>query len=213
MKLKVNEIFYSIQGESSYSGQPCIFIRLTYCNLRCSYCDTEYAFYEGNDLTINQIIDQISKYDCNLVEVTGGEPLLQKGSLDLMRALLEKNYKVLLETGGSLPINNVPKEVIKIIDFKTPSSLMSKKNLWSIVDHMQIWDEIKFVISNKDDYLWVKKKINRFKMTDSWTVLLSPTHENLELEQLSKWILNDSLRVKLQIQLHKLIWDPDKKGV
>ena len=213
MPLKVNEIFYSIQGESSFSGRPCIFIRLTYCNLRCSYCDTEYAFYEGNDLEVEQILDQISIYDCDLVEVTGGEPLMQGESIDLMKKLLAKGYRVLLETGGSLSIKEVPKEVVKIVDFKTPSSLMSKKNLWSILDNLQSWDEIKFVVGDKNDYLWVKKKIKELKLTDSWTVLISPTHGNLELEKLSKWILDDGLRVKIQLQLHKYIWHPDKKGV
>ena len=213
MSLKVNEIFYSIQGESTYSGMPCVFVRLTYCNLRCSYCDTEYAFYEGSNFTVEQIPEKVSKYGCDLVEVTGGEPLMQNESVDLMSKLLTNGYKVLLETGGSLPINKVPKEVVKIVDFKTPGSLMSKKNLWTIIEDLQPWDEIKFVITNKDDYLWAKKKIKDLNLTNSWTVLLSPTHGTLELEKLSKWVLKDQLKVKVQLQLHKYIWHPDKKGV
>ena len=125
--LKINEIFYSIQGESSFNGMPCIFIRLTYCNLRCSYCDTEYAFYEGQDMSIQDIIHEIQRYDCKLVEVTGGEPLMQEECINLMKTLLNKNYQVMLETGGSLPLNEVPKKVIKIVDFKCPSSNMAKK--------------------------------------------------------------------------------------
>ena len=149
--LKINEIFHSIQGESSKSGTPCVFIRLTYCNLRCSYCDSEYSFYEGKDMSISEILKEIKKYNCNLVEVTGGEPLLQKESIDLMKTLLEKNYTVMLETGGSLPIDNVPKKVIKIIDFKCPTSDMHKKNNWDILNFIEEHDEIKFVIGDYDD--------------------------------------------------------------
>ena len=156
--LKINEIFYSIQGESSYSGMPCIFVRLTYCNLRCSYCDTEYSFYEGKDMSIDAIMKEIEQYDCKLVEVTGGEPLMQEESIDLMHALLNKDYQVMLETGGSLPVNKVPKEVIKIVDFKCPSSKMDKKNDWTILKDLQKYDEIKFVIGDKKDYEWTKNK-------------------------------------------------------
>ena len=130
MKLKINEIYYSIQGESSYTGKPCIFIRLTYCNLRCSYCDSEYTFYEGFDMSINEILKDIKKYSCKLVEVTGGEPLFQKECIPLLKELVKSDYKVLLETSGSLSIKNVPKKVINIIDFKCPSINMMKKNLW-----------------------------------------------------------------------------------
>ena len=142
--IKINEIFYSIQGESSYNGMPCVFIRLTYCNLRCSYCDTEYAFYEGKDMSIEDILKKVKSYNCQLVEVTGGEPLLQKKSIDLMEKLIEKNYTVMLETGGSLPISKVPNKVIKIIDFKCPTSKMDKKNDWSIIKDITNHDEIKF---------------------------------------------------------------------
>jgi 7-carboxy-7-deazaguanine synthase len=147
--LKINEIFYSIQGESSYSGLPCVFIRLTYCNLRCSYCDSEYSFHEGNNMTIKEIITKVKSYNCPLVEVTGGEPLLQKEAITLMQELLKNKYQVMLETGGSLPIDKVPKEVIKIVDFKCPSSNMSKKNDWTIISKLNNIDEIKFVIGNR----------------------------------------------------------------
>ena len=134
MNLKINEIFYSIQGESTFAGLPCIFIRLTYCNLRCNWCDSEYTFHDGHDMTIDEIMTQIKNYNCNLVEVTGGEPLFQDGCIDLLYSLENSGYKILLETGGSLPINRVPESVVKVIDFKCPGSGMEKKNLWSILE-------------------------------------------------------------------------------
>ena len=173
MNLRINEIFYSIQGESSLSGLPCIFIRLTYCNLRCTWCDTDYSFHEGKNMTIDEILKEIKKYKCKLVEVTGGEPLLQKGSIKLMESLISNGYKVMLETGGSLPIKKVPKEVIKIIDFKCPFSEMNRKNLWSILDDMEDHDEIKFVIGNRQDYEWTKDKIKKYNLTNRWTILFS----------------------------------------
>ena len=210
--LKINEIFHSIQGESTKSGTPCVFIRLTYCNLRCSYCDSEYSFYEGEDMSIADILKEIKKYNCKLVEVTGGEPLLQKKSIDLMKALLIEKYTVMLETSGSIPINNVPKEVIKIIDFKCPSSDMHKKNNWDILKNVQQHDEIKFVISNLDDYKWVKDKLKKYNFKNN-TILFSPTHNQLDPKILSEWILKDGLNVRVQLQLHKYIWDADTKGV
>ena len=210
--LKINEIFYSIQGESSYSGMPCIFVRLTYCNLRCSYCDTEYSFYEGKDMSIDAIMKEIEQYDCKLVEVTGGEPLMQTESIDLMNNLLNNNYQVMLETGGSLPVNKVPKEVIKIVDFKCPSSKMDKKNDWTILKDLQKYDEIKFVIGDKKDYEWTKNKIQKFNLNDK-KLLFSPVHDVLKPKKLSEWILNDGLKVRMQLQLHKYIWDADSKGV
>ena len=210
--LKINEIFYSIQGESSKSGMPCIFIRLTYCNLRCSYCDTDYSFYEGEDMSIKTILDKIKEYNCNLVEITGGEPLLQNECIDLMNILLEKKYNVMLETGGSLPIKNVPKEVIKIVDFKCPTSNMHKKNKWSIIEDLQTHDEIKFVIGNHEDYKWAKNKINKYKLSNK-NILLSPVHDVLEPKTLSEWVLKDGIAARVQLQLHKYIWHPDTKGV
>lgn len=210
--LKINEIFHSIQGESTFSGMPCIFIRLTYCNLRCSYCDSEYSFHEGDNMSIDDIITKIKSYNCKLVEVTGGEPLLQKESINLMKELIKNKYTVMLETSGSLPISDVPKEVFKIIDFKCPSSNMSHKNRWDILHDIENHDEIKFVIGNKEDYEWSKKKIKEYKLQNK-TILFSPVFDKLESEALSEWILNDSLNVRFQIQLHKYIWHPDTKGV
>jgi len=210
--LKINEIFYSIQGESSFNGMPCVFIRLTYCNLRCSYCDTEYSFYEGKDMSIDEIIHEIQKYDCKLVEVTGGEPLMQKESIELMQTLINNKYQVMLETGGSLPINKVPKKVIKIVDFKCPTSNMAKKNDWSIIKDLNSNDEIKFVIGNRKDYDWSKEKINEYNLNNK-KILFSPVHDVLDSQKLSEWILKDHLKVRLQIQLHKYIWSPETKGV
>ena len=158
------------------------------------------------------LLASIKEYPCKLVEVTGGEPLLQKESIDLMNALLKKNYEVMLETGGSLPIKDVPKEVIKIIDFKCPSSNMHKKNDWSILQNIQTHDEIKFVIGNIEDYEWTKNKINTYDLNDK-DILLSPVHDILDPKTLSEWILEDGIKARLQLQLHKYIWDPETKGV
>ena len=211
--LKVNEIFKSIQGESTHSGLPCIFIRLTYCNLRCTYCDTEYAFHEGNDMSIAQILDYIKPMGTKLVEVTGGEPMLQDNTISLMQELLKNKYDVLLETSGAISLKDVPKEVTKIVDFKCPSSAMTDKNLWSIIDELNNKDEIKFVIGNLEDYEWTKSKINKYNLNKKWTVLFSPVFGKISLEKLANFILKDNLKVRLQLQMHKYIWDPDKRAV
>jgi len=213
MALKINEIYYSVQGESTHTGRPCIFIRLTYCNLRCSYCDTEYAFYEGKDMKIAQIISEIQQWDCNLVEVTGGEPLFQEECIDLLHELINSNYEVMLETGGSLSISDVPKKVIKIVDFKCPSSKMEKKNLWSIVDDLQGHDEVKFVIGNREDFDWAKDKITEYSLDKICTLLFSPTFGEIAPQLIVEWILADNLPVRMQMQMHKMIWSPEEKGV
>ena len=213
MALKINEIYYSVQGESTHTGRPCIFIRLTYCNLRCSYCDTEYAFYEGKDMEIAQIMSEIQQWDCNLVEVTGGEPLFQEECIDLLHELINSNYEVMLETGGSLSISDVPKKVIKIVDFKCPSSKMEKKNLWSIVDDLQGHDEVKFVIGNREDFDWAKDKITEYSIDKICTLLFSPTFGAIDPQQIVEWILAENLPVRIQMQMHKMIWSPDKQGV
>ena len=212
MKLKINEIFYSIQGESSYAGLPCIFIRLTYCNLRCSYCDTDYAFYNGTDMKISEIISDINKYPAELIMITGGEPLLQENCIHLMQELLNKNYSVMLETSGSLKLKDVPKSVIKIIDFKCPTSNMINKNDWTIIADIQKEDEIKFVIANKEDYDWSKKMIKKYNLNKVCPILFSPVYNKIDMSTLADWILKDGLNVKLQMQLHKHIWG-EKKGV
>jgi len=213
MSLKINEIYYSIQGESTHAGRPCIFIRLTYCNLRCSYCDTEYAFYEGQDMEVAEIMSEIKQWDCNLVEVTGGEPLFQEECIDLLNELVNNKYEVMLETGGSLSVSDVPAEVIKIVDFKCPSSGMEKKNLWSIVGELRPHDEVKFVIGDRNDFDWTKAKIEEHDLAKKGTVLFSPTFGEIDPQQMVEWILAENLPVRMQMQMHKVIWDKEQKGV
>lgn len=211
--LKVNEIFYSIQGESTFAGLPCVFVRLTYCNLRCSYCDTEYAFYEGKDMSINEILGEVKNYNCNLVEVTGGEPLFQKESFELLTKLCDLGYTVLLETSGSISIENVDKRVIIIMDLKTPSSKMEKKNKYSNINYLKPNDEVKFVIGDRNDYEWAKNIINIYNLTSKCKVLMGVVFNELSNLDLAKWILEDKLNVRFQIQLHKYIWSSEMKGV
>tara|TARA_X000001036_G_scaffold159109_1_gene151001 strand:- start:4874 stop:5530 length:657 start_codon:yes stop_codon:yes gene_type:complete len=211
--LKINEIFKSIQGESTYMGRACTFIRLTYCNLRCSYCDTEYSFHEGEDMSIQDIIKKIKPMKTKIVEVTGGEPMLQQNVIPLMEELLNNSYEVLLETCGAISLKDVPGGVKKIVDFKCPSSNMKDKNLWSILDELSKDDEIKFVIGDRNDYEWTKEKISKYNLDEKWTVLFSPVFNKLQLDELADWILNDNLNVRLQLQMHKYIWDPDMRAV
>ena len=211
--LKVNEIYYSIQGESTFAGKPCVFIRLTYCNLRCSYCDTEYAFYEGEDKSIEEVIEEVKKYDSKLVEVTGGEPLVQKEAIHLMRKLCDDGYQVLLETGGSLPIDSLDKRVRVILDLKCPSSKMKGKNLYENLDHLKPIDEVKFVIGTREDYEWAKEIINKYKINEKCEILFSVVFNKLEPLTLTNWILEDKLNVRFQLQMHKFIWKPEERGV
>jgi len=211
--LKVNEIFYSIQGESTYAGRRCVFIRLTGCNLRCTYCDTEYAFYDGENLSVDAIIKKVESYNCNLVEITGGEPLLQNEVHQLMHKLCDNNFTVLLETSGSLSIEQVDKRVINILDFKTPSSKMDKKNRFQNVDLLKLTDEVKFVIGSKDDYNWSKEIIQKYKLDAKVKILFSSVFGKVEHKELVEWILEDNLNVRYQLQMHKYIWDPNKTGV
>lgn len=211
--LKVNEIYYSIQGESSKAGLPCVFVRLTYCNLRCTYCDTEYSFYDGSDKTIDEIIDEVRKYNCNLVEITGGEPLVQNESIDLMHALCEGGFDVMLETGGSLPINSIDKRVMIIMDLKCPSSKMMKKNLYENIEYIKKSDEIKFVIGSREDYDWSKEIIEKYHLIQKCSVLFSVVFGKLEPVELVNWILEDRINVRYQLQMHKVIWNPETKGV
>ncbi|MFH1196591.1 MAG: radical SAM protein [bacterium] len=211
--LKVNEIFYSIQGESTYAGLPCVFIRLTYCNLRCSYCDTEYAFYEGIDKSIDEIIEDVKKYKCNLVEVTGGEPLMQSESIDLMKKLSDSGFEVMLETGGSLPVKDVDNRVKIIMDLKCPSSGMMKKNLYENISLLKPIDEIKFVIASREDYEWSKEMTSKYNLSKTNIILMSVAFGKLEPVTLAGWILEDKLNVRFQLQMHKFIWEPERRGV
>ncbi|MBN2425343.1 MAG: radical SAM protein [Calditrichaceae bacterium] len=211
--LKINEIFFSIQGESTFAGLPCIFIRLAHCNLRCNYCDTEYAFYQGTEMTFAEILDKINQYSCNLVEVTGGEPLLQKNVLPFIRLLLDKGRRVLVETGGHMDISGIDERAVIIMDIKCPGSGESDKNLWDNIGYLKKTDQVKFVISHRQDYLWTKDIINKYQLTDNHEVLLSPVFGRIDNQELAEWIIKDQLPVRLQLQIHKYIWAPDRRGV
>jgi 7-carboxy-7-deazaguanine synthase len=211
--LKINEIYYSIQGESTKAGLPCVFVRLTFCNLRCTYCDSEYAFYEGKDLSIGEIIDEVRKYNCSLIEITGGEPLFQEESLSLMKHLADNGFEVLLETGGSLPVKNIDSRVKIIMDLKTPSSGMLKKNMYENLDFLKNDDEVKFVIGSREDYLWSKQIIEKYSLDKKNSTLFSVVFGKLLPLELVNWILEDKLNVRFQLQMHKFIWKPDERGV
>ena len=211
--LKINEIYASIQGESSHTGLPCIFIRLTGCNLRCSWCDTAYAFYAGNDLTIEETLQKVDTFGLPLVEITGGEPLLQEDVYPLMEALLKKGYRVMLETSGALPIDKVPQRVIKILDIKCPGSGEEKKNHLENLKLLSPHDEVKFVLLDRADYEWSRALLRKYDLAPSTQVLFSPVYDKLNLKDLSQWILKDRLAVRLQTQLHKVIWSKDAIGV
>ena len=211
--LKVNEIYHSIQGESTNAGLPCVFIRLTGCNLRCTYCDTEYAFFEGKERSFDEIIEEVKQYNCKLVEVTGGEPLMQDESIELMKKLCDENFEVMLETAGNMPIKKVDKRVKIIMDFKCPSSGMMDKNLYGNVDHLKKDDEVKFVVGNREDYNWIKEIISKYDLQKKCTILASVVFGTLEPLTLINWILEDKLEVRFQLQMHKYIWHPETKGV
>lgn len=213
--LKVNEIFYSIQGESSYAGRPCVFVRLTGCNLRCSYCDTRYAYEEGEDLEIGEIINRITSYRCRLVEITGGEPLIQKGTSLLIQQLLDLGFEVLLETNGSMDISVIDNRCLKILDIKCPSSGEAKRNDLENLKRLQPKDEIKFAIGSKEDYDYAKNILSFMNSADGniKPPLLSPVYGRMNPELLAQWILADHLDVKMQIQLHKVIWGSEARGV
>lgn len=211
--MKVNEIYRSIQGESSFAGLPCVFVRLTYCNLRCSWCDTEYAFYEGKDYTVEEVLREVKSFDCSLVELTGGEPLLQEDVFPLMDELVGGGYTVLLETGGSLDVGRVNPGVIKILDLKCPGSGESQRNLYGNLAKLQSRDEVKFVIGDRTDYLWARKALQEHRLTDRCSVLFSTVFGKLSPRQLAEWLLEDNLKVRLQLQMHKYIWGPEVTGV
>ena len=211
--LVVNEVYLSLQGESTFAGLPCVFVRLTACNLRCSYCDTAYAFYEGEDMSLEQVIQAVQKWDCSLVEITGGEPLLQKEVYPLMDRLIADGFLVLLETGGSIDIGKVPPKVIKIMDLKCPSSGESEKNRYDNISKLHTHDEIKFVIGNREDYLWTLDIIRKHHLDGKFRILFSTVFDALSPSDLVEWILEDKLNVRFQLQMHKYIWNPEKRGV
>lgn len=204
--LRITEIFHSLQGETNTVGIPTVFIRLTGCPLRCVYCDSAYAFNGGKKMTLEDIFNEVNRYQCQYITVTGGEPLAQPNSIELMSELLNKNYKVSLETSGSLDISQVDLRVIKVMDIKTPSSGEADKNRYSNVEYLTSQDQIKFVIANNQDYQWSKDIIDHYKLTNRCEILFSPVTGQQNPTELAEQILKDKLPVRFQIQLHKLLW-------
>ena len=212
--LTINEIFHSIQGESTHSGRPCVFVRLTACDLRCSWCDTPYAFTEGHKLSVDDVIARVDEYGCGLVEITGGEPLLQREVYPLMDRLLGSGKMVMVETGGHMSIEHVPAPVIKIVDVKCPGSGESHRNDWGNLDRLAAHDEVKFVIKDRTDYEYARDIVTRHRLSGRVAaVLFSPVHGVLDARELAAWILEDKLDVRLQLQVHKFIWGADARGV
>jgi len=213
MALQVTEIFYSVQGESTYAGRPCVFVRLTGCNLRCRWCDTAYAFYEGETLAVEQVLEQVRAYKCPLVEITGGEPLLQEEVYPLIDQLLFEGYEVLIETGGSLDVGRLDPRVVKIVDLKAPGSGMEGQNNLDNIQYLDRKDQIKFVVADRRDYEWAKQMMAEHALAEKAQVLFSPVFGELHPRELAEWILADRLPARLQIQLHKYLWDPNQRGV
>jgi 7-carboxy-7-deazaguanine synthase len=212
--LTINEIFHSIQGESTYAGRPCVFVRLTACDLRCSWCDTPYAFHEGSRMSVDDVVARVREFGCDVVEITGGEPLLQADVYPLMERLLEDGRTVMLETGGHRSVEHVPAAVIRVIDVKCPGSGEAAKNHWANLDRLRATDEIKFVIKDRADYDYARVIVLKHELLDrSAAVLFSPVHGVLDPKLLAQWILADSLPVRLQLQVHKYIWDATTRGV
>lgn len=224
--LRINEIFHSIQGESTWAGCPCVFVRLSGCHLRCAYCDTEYAFKQGRARTIDDLVAEVCGYPCDLVEITGGEPLLQARVHELIARLCDLGKTVLIETSGACDISACDPRAIRIMDLKTPGSGEAERNLWSNIEHLTRRDEVKFVITDREDYEWAREMASRHGLVDRCgAVLMSAVFEQppgseiagcagLSLRDLAEWMLADGLRgVRLQTQLHKFIWDPQTRGV
>ncbi len=211
--LNISEIFFSIQGESTRAGLPCTFVRLTACDLRCVWCDTPYAFHGGERMSIDAILQRIAGYGCRLVEVTGGEPLLQAAVHELVRRLCDDGYEVLIETGGHLDISPVDDRATVIMDIKCPGSGMGDRNRWENLQALRPGDEVKFVLADRRDYEWAREIVRERLQGGPRTVLFSPVFGMLDNGKLSEWILEDRLSVRFQVQLHKYIWDPDRRGV
>jgi 7-carboxy-7-deazaguanine synthase len=227
-RLRVNEIFYSIQGESTHAGRPCVLVRLTGCQMRCVWCDSEYSFYEGSWMSVEEVLAEVGRLGCGLVEVTGGEPLLQPGALPLMRRLCEHGYEVLLETGGGLDISRVDSRVRRIVDVKCPASGEHRHNLWSNLDRLTPHDELKFVVADRRDYEWAREQLHERRLAELCPVSFSPVvapvearveaplgsvGSGLEPAELAAWMLADRLPVRLGLQLHKLLWGGRTRGV
>ncbi len=212
-RLLIHEIFYSIQGESTFAGRPCVLVRLTGCQMRCVWCDTEYAFHEGGWRSLEDVLAEVAGFGCPLVEVTGGEPLLQPGALPLLAGLCDAGHEVLLETGGGLDISAVDPRVRRIVDVKCPGSGEVENNRWENLDVLSGRDELKFVIANEIDYLWARDLLRARRLDAVCPVHFSPVWESCAPADLAAWILRDRLPVRLQLQLHKLLWGPQTRGV
>lgn len=212
MGLKVNEIFFSIQGESTYAGRPCVFVRLTGCNLRCSYCDTQYAYVEGEHIEMASILERVSRFGCKLVEITGGEPLLQDRTPDLAREFIRNGYTVLVETNGSMDIGRLHPDCVRIVDMKCPSSGMHEKNDLANLQRLTMTDELKFVIGDKEDFEFAKELLGLIRKP-LCTINFSPVFGSISPSELADWILRDRLPVRLNMQIHKIIWEPGRRGV
>jgi 7-carboxy-7-deazaguanine synthase len=211
--MRITEIFFSIQGESTHVGKPCVFVRLTGCSLRCGYCDTKYSYSGGKEMSLDDVLSVVASYPAKLVEVTGGEPLEQEEVYPLMSALIDLGYTVMLETGGHVSIERVPKQVVKVIDIKTPDSREADTFHWENLDLAESHDEFKFVIVSRTDYEWSRDVVrNRLKGRPN-AILFSPSHDDLPAKDLAAWILSDNLPVRLQLQAHKYIWGADVRGV
>jgi len=212
--LTINEIFHSVQGESTYAGRPCVFVRLTACDLRCAWCDTPYAFVEGRKMSIDDVLAEVARFGCPLVEITGGEPLLQEDVYPLMARLVDEGRTVLLETGGHLSVERVPANVVRILDVKCPASGESAKNHWDNLERLDVRDQVKFVIQDRADYEFARDVVGRHALDRRVAaVLFSPVHGVLEPKALAEWVLADRLPVRVQLQVHKYIWSPETRGV
>ncbi|HWQ34969.1 MAG TPA: radical SAM protein [Blastocatellia bacterium] len=213
--MRITEIFYSIQGESSYAGLPCAFVRLTWCNLRCAWCDSEYTFTGGTEMSVDEVLERVRGYGCRLVEVTGGEPLVQKRECtELVRRLCDEGFTVLVETGGSLDVSVLDSRAIKILDVKCPGSGEAHRNFWPNLERLNPQDEIKFVIADRADFDYALEVIEKYRLDQRAPfVLMSPVWGAVEWKDLAEWILQSGVRARLQLQMHKLIWGPDTKGV
>jgi len=212
--LTVYEIYASIQGESTHVGRPCVFVRLAACDLRCRWCDTPYAFTGGRKMPVADVVAEVERFDCKLVEITGGEPLLQRDVYPLIDDLLARGHEVLVETGGHIPIDDLPDAVVAIVDVKCPGSGEAAKMHWPNLEGLSAHDEVKFVIADRADYDYAKDVVSRHQLIDrAHAVLFSPVHGELAPAELAKWIIEDRLAVRLQLQAHKYIWSPDARGV
>ena len=212
--LTINEIFHSIQGESSFAGQPCVFVRLTACDLRCTWCDTPYAFHEGRKRSVEDVVAEVSAIGCPLVEVTGGEPLLQDDVFPLMSSLVAQGHRVLLETGGHRSTERVPADVVVILDVKCPGSGESHRTDWGNLDRLRPHDEVKFVIQDRTDYEFARDVVARHALAGRAAAIhFSPVHGVLPPAELAAWVLADRLPARVQLQVHKIIWSPDTRGV